>query len=95
MLDGVSRNWYVRRQDAWKILYDQAIESGVQIISRMPVIGVNEQRPAVLFEDGSKMEADLIVGADGTDHINHRGRPRLLTLCRYPLADSACALSRR
>jgi hypothetical protein len=65
MLIRLSRNWYVRRQDAWKIIYDHAIKSGVVISFGRPISGLNEQRPAVLFEDGSSMEGDLIVGADG------------------------------
>lgn len=70
-----SRNWYVRRQDAWKILYDQAGKRGVEIIFGRPISGVNEQRPAVLFEDGSSTEGDLIVGADGTNpSTNHSVR---------------------
>jgi 2-polyprenyl-6-methoxyphenol hydroxylase-like FAD-dependent oxidoreductase len=69
MLIRSARNWYVRRQDAWKILYDHAIKSGVEVIFGRPISGMNELRPAILFEDGSSMESDLIVGADGTNNI--------------------------
>jgi 2-polyprenyl-6-methoxyphenol hydroxylase-like FAD-dependent oxidoreductase len=60
-----SRNWCVRRQDAWRILYNDAIECGVEISFGMPVRGVDKQRAAVLLGDGSSIGADLIVGADG------------------------------
>ena len=61
-----NRNWYVRRVDAWKILYEHAVKGGVTIRFGMPVTGLDEQQSAVLFENGSGMKGDLIVGADGT-----------------------------
>jgi 2-polyprenyl-6-methoxyphenol hydroxylase-like FAD-dependent oxidoreductase len=69
MLIRLARNWYVRGQDAWKILYDHAIKSGVEVTFGRPISGMNEQPTAVLFEDGSSMEGDLIVGADGTNSM--------------------------
>ena len=82
-----SRNWYVRRADTWRILYDHAIKTGVEILFGMPVAGLDEQRSAVLFENGSSVEGDLIVGADGIGRTRGLGHPRRLTISRYPLAD--------
>jgi 2-polyprenyl-6-methoxyphenol hydroxylase-like FAD-dependent oxidoreductase len=75
--------------DAWEILYDHAIKSGVEVIFGKVTTGVNEQLPAVLFEDGSSMEGDLIVGADGMilPRIRTLGK---LTGSRHTLADPAC-----
>src|SRR5271156_4867561 len=65
MLIQGTRNWYVRRVDAWKIFYEHVLTSGVEIIFGKAVTGVSEQQPAVLFADGSSMEADIVIGADG------------------------------
>jgi 2-polyprenyl-6-methoxyphenol hydroxylase-like FAD-dependent oxidoreductase len=65
MLTDGSRNWYVRRVDAWKIFYECAVMSGVKVIFGKAVTGVKEQQPAVLFADGSSVEADVVIGADG------------------------------
>jgi 2-polyprenyl-6-methoxyphenol hydroxylase-like FAD-dependent oxidoreductase len=65
MLIERSRNWYVQRVDAWKIFYEHAFTSGVEIVFGKAVTGVSEQQPAVLFADGSSVEADIVIGADG------------------------------
>ena len=65
MLIQGTRNWYVRRVDAWKIFYEHVVTGGVEIIFGKFVTGVKEQPPAGLFADGSSMEADIVIGADG------------------------------
>jgi 2-polyprenyl-6-methoxyphenol hydroxylase-like FAD-dependent oxidoreductase len=77
------RNWYVRRVDAWKIFYERVVTSGVEIIFGKFVTGVKEQPPAVLFADGSSIEADIVIGADGKQP--KLSAPRIITTSRYPL----------
>jgi 2-polyprenyl-6-methoxyphenol hydroxylase-like FAD-dependent oxidoreductase len=48
-----------------KALSEVAEGRGVKIIYGCQITDVDEACPAVHFEDGSVMEADLIVGADG------------------------------
>ena len=87
MLIRESRNWYVRRVDTWRILYDHAVKNGVEVLFGMPVAGLDEQRSAVLFENGLSIEGDLIVGADDIVPTQRLGNPRRLTIPRHPLTD--------
>lgn len=48
-----------------KTLSEVADERGVKVIYGCQITDIDESHPAVHFEDGSVMEADLIVGADG------------------------------
>jgi 2-polyprenyl-6-methoxyphenol hydroxylase-like FAD-dependent oxidoreductase len=83
MLIEGGRNWYVRRVDAWKIFYEHVVTSGVEIIFGKFVIGAKEQPTAVLFADGSSMEADIVIGADG--RRPKLSGPKMLTISRDPL----------
>jgi hypothetical protein len=47
------------------MFYNAAAKSGVEIHLGKPVKAVDESRPAVIFEDGSIVEADLVIGGDG------------------------------
>jgi 2-polyprenyl-6-methoxyphenol hydroxylase-like FAD-dependent oxidoreductase len=90
-LIGGARNWYVRRVDAWKILYEHAVTSGVEIIFGKFVTGVKEQPPVVLLANGSSMEADIVIGADGK-------QPKLSVTkdihnIRYPLTGTSRTFS--
>ena len=57
--------WYALRNDFKKVFYDAAAKLGVEIHLGKAVRSVDESRSAVVFEDGSSTEADLIIGADG------------------------------
>ncbi len=66
---GTPSNWYMTRSDLWKVFYDAAVKRGVEVSFARPVTAVEDEegnRPIVAFEDGAKMEADLVIGADGT-----------------------------
>lgn len=45
------------------------IRSGVKIDYNTAVLDVDVDEPSVLLEGGKKIQADLIVGADGTEGI--------------------------
>lgn len=56
----------LHRADYQSILYDAAITAGVQVSFGNHVSTVDEATPSVTLEDGSIVNCDLIVGADGT-----------------------------
>ncbi len=48
------------------MFYDAAASIGVEIHLGRTVKAVDESRPAVMFEDGFSVEADIVIGGDGT-----------------------------
>lgn len=59
------RYWLINRADYQKILYDAALEAGVQVLLGTPIDRVDEHVPCVRLQGGQELKADLIVGADG------------------------------
>lgn len=63
-------------------LADVALERGVEIKFSSPVVSIDHKQPAVLLKDGVRMEADLIIGADGKSYgpedICHLNLPPLI-----------------
>ena len=57
--------WQCYRPDFQMILYDAAIEDGVQVKFGHKVKDVDVEKGELVFDDGSKVGADLIVAADG------------------------------
>jgi salicylate hydroxylase len=57
--------WLIHRADYQNILYDAALEAGVQILLGTPIKNVDENGPSVLLKSGQELKADFIVGADG------------------------------
>lgn len=56
---------HIHRADYHAILVREAIQLGVRIVLNARATGIDFARPAVLFENQTAFEADLIVGADG------------------------------
>jgi hypothetical protein len=55
----------IHRADYQVLLYEAAKQSGATIVLGAVVDHVDERAPAVTLQDGRRIEADLIVGADG------------------------------
>jgi salicylate hydroxylase len=66
------RLWPIHRADLQQVLLKAALERGVVVKLGCRVIAIegDSEIVAVLTKDGEKIEADLLVGADGTSkHI--------------------------
>ena len=61
-----------------KILYEAAIKRGVAFRLGCPVVALEEDddTPAVVIKGGEKIEADVVVGADGKSESNLPRAPR-------------------
>lgn len=65
LLNRQHRYWLIHRADYQRLLYDGAREAGAKILFSRPVKSVDPDVPNITFKDGSRLAADLIVGADG------------------------------
>jgi salicylate hydroxylase len=70
-------HWLVHRVDYQKILADAAIANGVEIRFAQKIVDIDLENVAVVLEDGSRLKADLIVGADGIHSRVRRSIPAL------------------
>jgi 2-polyprenyl-6-methoxyphenol hydroxylase-like FAD-dependent oxidoreductase len=61
----LDRFWTVHRADLQEVLYEAAKKKRIKLRLGCPVVGVEEETPAVLIKGGERIEGDLIVGADG------------------------------
>jgi salicylate hydroxylase len=59
------RYWLIHRADYQKILYDAAVEAGVHFSLGCHVESVDDNEATIMLRDGRRLQADLIVGADG------------------------------
>ncbi|KAK5229848.1 hypothetical protein LTR96_003460 [Exophiala xenobiotica] len=57
--------WLIHRADFQRILFDAAVEAGVEVRLGCHVELVDEQSPSVHLKGGEVVKADLIIGADG------------------------------
>lgn len=57
--------WLIHRADYRNLLYDAAKEAGANIIFGAAVEYVEEREPSVVLQDGRKIRADIVIGADG------------------------------
>ncbi|KIW26457.1 uncharacterized protein PV07_09550 [Cladophialophora immunda] len=55
----------IHRADIHEVLLDRASKAGVKITLDTYVSIINEAEPSVIIGDGTKLTADLIIGADG------------------------------
>lgn len=59
----------IARQSCWEILRDRVLKTSPDAVVRKKVvdimIGDENRRNVVMFEDGTREEADLVIGADG------------------------------
>jgi 2-polyprenyl-6-methoxyphenol hydroxylase-like FAD-dependent oxidoreductase len=60
-----NRFWTVHRADYQQVLYEGAKDKGVIIRLGSRVVSVDDEHTAVVLQSGERVEADLIVGADG------------------------------
>ncbi|KAF9872153.1 FAD binding domain-containing protein [Colletotrichum karsti] len=66
--------WYAHRVDLHDALKQKAIEPmgpGIPVVIHLKsaVVGYKPDLPSVLFDDGSEVKADLVIGADGVHSI--------------------------
>ena len=59
-------SWALARYQLQKTLAQVAEERGVKLLFGKQVVGIDLEKPAVRLKDDDLLEADLIVGADGT-----------------------------
>jgi salicylate hydroxylase len=57
--------WLIHRADYQRILYEEAIALGAQVILATWVASIDPDKPSVTTADGTEYTADVIVGADG------------------------------
>jgi salicylate hydroxylase len=60
---------HIHRADYHRVLVEEARRLGVEIRLNSNVTGVNFAKPAVQFGDGTELEADLVIGADGLKSV--------------------------
>ena len=80
----------IHRADYLKILYDLAIEFGVEIKTNSRVLKVDEKTKTVTLKNGDKYTGDLIIGADGIKS-NVRDTAVVTEETVLPLPSSYCA----
>ncbi|CZR60361.1 uncharacterized protein PAC_10257 [Phialocephala subalpina] len=61
--------WGVHRADYQQMLYAGAIERSVEVRLGCRVVSVDENCPAVIINGGERVEADLVIGADGVNSV--------------------------
>lgn len=57
--------WLIHRADYQKILLDKALEMGAEVKLNSLVNNIDCNIPAAILQDGSIIEGDLVLGADG------------------------------
>jgi salicylate hydroxylase len=55
----------LHRADLQSALFKIASQHGVQVHTKSRVIDFDLDQPAIIFDDGRKVEADLVIAADG------------------------------
>lgn len=78
---------HVHRADLQQVLYKAAVERGITLRLGCPVVVIedeDEENVAVVIEGGERIEADVIVGADGI-----KSDYGLVLLLPLPLSQSA------
>jgi salicylate hydroxylase len=60
---------HIHRADYHRVLVSEARRLGVEIRLESHVVGVDFEGPAVLLKDGERLEADLVIGADGLKSV--------------------------
>ncbi|KZT25113.1 FAD/NAD(P)-binding domain-containing protein [Neolentinus lepideus HHB14362 ss-1] len=60
---------FMKHSDLYQILYDLAVEAGVDIRFGAEVVNVKPWTPSVVLSDGEVVTADVVVGADGLGSV--------------------------
>jgi flavin-dependent dehydrogenase len=55
----------IHRADLQQVLYQAAVERGITLRLGCPVVAIDDENVAVVLKGGERIEADVIVGADG------------------------------
>ncbi|KAF8864941.1 FAD/NAD(P)-binding domain-containing protein [Acephala macrosclerotiorum] len=77
--------WGVHRADYQQILYAGAIERSVIVRLGCRVVSVDEKCPAIIINGGERIEADLVIGADGVNSIVRKAIvPESEIIVNYP-----------
>lgn len=67
-------DWGLRRQDLIQVLYRKALEAGAEVLFGHEIANVEDdaQRAVVMLTDGSRLDADMVLAADGVrSRIRH------------------------
>lgn len=67
-------NWQIHRADLHDVLLKKAEDIGTNIIMAAKVKSYNWNAPSALLEDGSTIEADVILAADGELGVSSNNR---------------------
>jgi salicylate hydroxylase len=57
--------WLIHRADYQRLLYDAAIDAGVEVKLATHISAVDVESVNITLDSGEQLKADLIVGADG------------------------------
>lgn len=60
-----NRSLNIQREDYQRLLYDRALELGVNVKFGCKVDNIDQAAPSITLADGEVLSADLIIGADG------------------------------
>ena len=65
----------LHRHDLQVVLYERAVELGVDVQLGKSVVSINldQASPVIHFPDGVTLAADIIIGADGKLHLRDYG----------------------
>lgn len=63
-----TESWSFTRQRLQAILVQEALKADINVTVGCKVAAIDEEKPAVMLEDGSELRADIIIGADGTSN---------------------------
>jgi 2-polyprenyl-6-methoxyphenol hydroxylase-like FAD-dependent oxidoreductase len=83
---------HIHRADLQQVLYNAAVERGITLRLGCPVAAIDDEdegNVAVVIKGGERIEADVIVGADGKSTMNAlraalmRFRCLLYVFCGY------------
>ena len=70
----IHRHWVIHRADYQKVLADAAIAAGAEIKFSQRVAAIDSTTRTVTMQDGTTLQGDLIVGADGKYHSFPKAR---------------------
>lgn len=69
------------RGDYHRVFLDAVKDAGIEILMDHEVVGFDEDKPAIVLKDGTVVEADCVVGADG---IKSKARELVLGFKDHP-----------
>jgi hypothetical protein len=83
----------IHRGDYQTVLLEEAMNSGVNMLTNAEVIGVRDDRTLwkqiISLKDGREIVTDVVVGADGQDLVMAIGLEKMLTTDDRPLVNAS------